>query len=176
MHAGIRSTPTSVRASSRSPTPRRKTRARRCRPSSSSKACFSLARLPLSRRSQRANRRPSERSRLTGYELATRLSYFLVGTTPDDALLDAAAGGALDAADGVAATARRRSSPITRKGRPPRLPYAKVAPREQARHDSAKPQRSRSSPTRSAPRSPKRPRASSTTSPSGRTARSSSIS
>lgn len=47
------------------------------------------------------------KGRLTGYELATRLSYFLVGTTPDDALLDAAASGALDTADGVAATARR---------------------------------------------------------------------
>jgi hypothetical protein len=40
--------------------------------------------------------------RLTGYEVATRLSYFLWGTTPDDALLDAAAQGELDEAEGVA--------------------------------------------------------------------------
>jgi Protein of unknown function (DUF1592)/Protein of unknown function (DUF1588)/Protein of unknown function (DUF1587)/Protein of unknown function (DUF1595)/Protein of unknown function (DUF1585) len=44
---------------------------------------------------------------LTGYEVATRLSYFLWGTTPDDALLDAAAAGELDDADGVAEHARR---------------------------------------------------------------------
>jgi hypothetical protein len=40
---------------------------------------------------------------LTGYELAARLSYFLWGSQPDDALLDAAASGPLD----VEAQARR---------------------------------------------------------------------
>lgn len=45
--------------------------------------------------------------RLSGYEVATRLSYFLWGTTPDDVLLDAAAAGELDEADGVAEHARR---------------------------------------------------------------------
>jgi hypothetical protein len=40
--------------------------------------------------------------RLTGHELATRLSFFLLGTTPSDALLDAADAGKLDTAEGVA--------------------------------------------------------------------------
>jgi hypothetical protein len=40
---------------------------------------------------------------LDGFELAARLSYFLLGTTPDDALLDKAAGGGLDTAAGVGA-------------------------------------------------------------------------
>jgi hypothetical protein len=44
--------------------------------------------------------------RLNGYEMATRLSYLLLGTTPSVALLDRAADGALDSADGVAQTAR----------------------------------------------------------------------
>ncbi|MDQ3036058.1 MAG: DUF1592 domain-containing protein [Myxococcota bacterium] len=44
---------------------------------------------------------------LTGYEIATRLSYLLWNSTPDDALLDAAARGELAAADGVEAQARR---------------------------------------------------------------------
>lgn len=35
----------------------------------------------------------SSRRRLTGYEMATRMSFFLLDTTPDDALLDAAATG-----------------------------------------------------------------------------------
>jgi hypothetical protein len=39
--------------------------------------------------------------RLTGYELASRLSFFLVGTTPSDALLDAAGRGDLDTREGV---------------------------------------------------------------------------
>jgi Protein of unknown function (DUF1592)/Protein of unknown function (DUF1588)/Protein of unknown function (DUF1587)/Protein of unknown function (DUF1595)/Protein of unknown function (DUF1585) len=47
-----------------------------------------------------------ERAQLGGYEIATRLSYFLWGTMPDDALLDAAAAGTLDQADGVVATAQ----------------------------------------------------------------------
>ncbi len=38
---------------------------------------------------------------LNGYEVATRLSYLLLGTTPSDALLDLAAEGSLDTADGV---------------------------------------------------------------------------
>jgi hypothetical protein len=45
--------------------------------------------------------------RLTGYEVATRLSFFLWGTTPDDTLLDAAEAGELDGVDGVAAHAER---------------------------------------------------------------------
>jgi hypothetical protein len=43
--------------------------------------------------------------KLTGYEVATRLSYFLWGTMPSDALLDAAEAGELDDADGVHAQA-----------------------------------------------------------------------
>jgi len=38
---------------------------------------------------------------LDGFEMATRLSYFLLGTTPDDALLDKAAAGSLSTPDGV---------------------------------------------------------------------------
>ena len=38
--------------------------------------------------------------RLNGYEIATRLSYFLLGTTPDDTLLDLASMGELDTAEG----------------------------------------------------------------------------
>ena len=44
---------------------------------------------------------------LGGYEMASRLSYFLVNGPPDDALLDAAAGGQLATADGVAGQAQR---------------------------------------------------------------------
>ena len=39
--------------------------------------------------------------RLTGYEIAARLSFLLLGATPDDALLDQAAAGDLDTAEGV---------------------------------------------------------------------------
>lgn len=39
--------------------------------------------------------------RLRGTELATRVSYFLVGTTPDGALLDAAEAGQLEGRDGL---------------------------------------------------------------------------
>lgn len=42
---------------------------------------------------------------LTGYEVATRLSYLFLGTTPEDALLDEAAKGTLDNEAGVEATA-----------------------------------------------------------------------
>jgi len=45
--------------------------------------------------------------RLTGWETATRLSYFLWSTTPDEALRTAAAAGQLDEAEGVALHARR---------------------------------------------------------------------
>jgi hypothetical protein len=38
---------------------------------------------------------------LDGFELASRLSYFLLATTPDDALLDKAQGGTLSSTDGV---------------------------------------------------------------------------
>ncbi len=41
--------------------------------------------------------------RLTGYEMATRLSYFLWGTMPSDDLLDAAEAGELDDPEGVRA-------------------------------------------------------------------------
>jgi hypothetical protein len=51
---------------------------------------------------QDANRRI-----LNGYEVATRLSYFLSATTPDDALLDAAAGGGLATSDGLKTAAQR---------------------------------------------------------------------
>lgn len=44
---------------------------------------------------------------LTGYEVASRLSYGLWGTMPDDALFAAAAAGELDDADGIEAQARR---------------------------------------------------------------------
>lgn len=44
---------------------------------------------------------------LDGYALANRLSYFLWGSMPDDALLDAAESGALASKDAVAAQARR---------------------------------------------------------------------
>jgi len=39
---------------------------------------------------------------LSGYEVAAKLSFFLLGTTPSDALLDAAAAGQLDTPEGVA--------------------------------------------------------------------------
>lgn len=44
---------------------------------------------------------------LSGFELATRLSYFLWATTPDDELLSAAASGALDTPEGLTAQAKR---------------------------------------------------------------------
>ncbi len=45
--------------------------------------------------------------RLSDYEMASRLSYFLWGSMPDDALLDAAAAGGLSTTDDVQAQARR---------------------------------------------------------------------
>ncbi len=50
---------------------------------------------------------PAMVRRLTGYERATRLSYFLWDTTPDTALLAAAAAGTLDTAAGVREQAER---------------------------------------------------------------------
>ncbi len=44
---------------------------------------------------------------LTNYELATRLSYFLWGSTPDDALLDAAASNKLSDQAGILAESKR---------------------------------------------------------------------
>ncbi|MBK7864901.1 MAG: DUF1592 domain-containing protein [Archangiaceae bacterium] len=44
---------------------------------------------------------------LTGYEIASRLSYFLWNTMPDDALLAAAGLGQLDTPEGIATQARR---------------------------------------------------------------------
>jgi len=47
------------------------------------------------------------RLQLTGYELATRMSFFLTGRTPDAELLDAAGGDALTEEDDIRAQARR---------------------------------------------------------------------
>jgi hypothetical protein len=46
-------------------------------------------------------------ARLNGYEIATRLSYFVWGGPPDDPLLDAASRGELDGKDGVSVQATR---------------------------------------------------------------------
>jgi hypothetical protein len=43
---------------------------------------------------------------LDGYEIASKLSFGLLGTTPSDELLDAAAAGALDSSDGIETAAR----------------------------------------------------------------------
>ncbi|HTA21763.1 MAG TPA: DUF1595 domain-containing protein, partial [Polyangia bacterium] len=54
---------------------------------------------------------------LTGYEMATRLSYLLLGTTPSDALLDQAAAGALDTTDGVGKVVQQMLvDPLARRG------------------------------------------------------------
>lgn len=44
---------------------------------------------------------------LNGYEIASKLSFWLLGTTPSDALLDAAAAGQLDTAEGAVASAKQ---------------------------------------------------------------------
>lgn len=49
----------------------------------------------------------TKRQRYTSYEMAARLSYFLLGDTPDDALLQAAAAGKLQSADDVKQQAMR---------------------------------------------------------------------
>lgn len=55
--------------------------------------------------------------RLDAYELASRLSYLVWNTTPDDALLDAAAAGDLDSSAGIAtAVDRLFASPRSRDG------------------------------------------------------------
>jgi hypothetical protein len=43
---------------------------------------------------------------LSGYEIASKLSFWLLGTTPSDDLLDAAAAGELDSVEGVESVAR----------------------------------------------------------------------
>jgi hypothetical protein len=54
---------------------------------------------------------------LSGFEIATRLSFLLLGTTPDDALLDQAQAGKLDTLDGVTtATTAMLGDPRARKG------------------------------------------------------------
>lgn len=45
--------------------------------------------------------------RLSGYEVATRVAFFLTGATPDEDLLDDAEAGRLDGADGVREAARK---------------------------------------------------------------------
>lgn len=50
---------------------------------------------------------PDAEGRLDGYALASRLSYALWGSAPDDALLDAAESGALDSNEGVITHANR---------------------------------------------------------------------
>lgn len=50
--------------------------------------------------------RPGE-LKLVGYEMAARLSYFISGTAPSDALLAAAAAGELDTAEGVRQNAQK---------------------------------------------------------------------
>jgi hypothetical protein len=52
------------------------------------------------------DRKPGVRA-LTGYEVATRLSYFLWASAPDDALLDAAEAGKLATPEGVGSAARQ---------------------------------------------------------------------
>ncbi len=50
---------------------------------------------------------PMPRVTLSGHELASRLSYFLWATMPDDELLEAAANGVLDTPEGLRAQAQR---------------------------------------------------------------------
>jgi Ni/Co efflux regulator RcnB len=54
---------------------------------------------------------------LSGFELATRLSFLLLGTTPDEALLDQAGTGALDTSDGAAKVVKAMlADPRARRG------------------------------------------------------------
>ncbi|HVZ75176.1 MAG TPA: DUF1592 domain-containing protein [Polyangia bacterium] len=54
---------------------------------------------------------------LSGFEIATRLSYLLLGTSPDDALLDEAQAGTLDTFAGVSSAAQAMlADPRARKG------------------------------------------------------------
>lgn len=54
-----------------------------------------------------ADEGPSRLAKLGGYELASRLSYFMWSSMPDDALFDAAATGALDTKEGLRVQAER---------------------------------------------------------------------
>ena len=58
-------------------------------------------------RSEVGEKAPDGTYKLTGYEVATALSYFFWESTPDDALLEAARTGALDRPDGIDAQAKR---------------------------------------------------------------------
>ncbi len=58
-------------------------------------------------RSEIGKRRGDGAYRLTGHEVAAALSYTFWGTTPDQALMDAAAAGQLDTAEGIEEHARR---------------------------------------------------------------------
>jgi hypothetical protein len=58
-------------------------------------------------RSELGDKAPDGTFKLSPYEIATALSYFLWGTTPDDQLLEAARSGALGRPDGFEAAARR---------------------------------------------------------------------
>lgn len=61
--------------------------------------------------------RDADGVRLTGYEIATRLAYFLWATAPDEVLLDAAGTGELHDPDGLAAQVERMlESPRAREG------------------------------------------------------------
>ena len=58
-----------------------------------------------------------EDGRFTDWETASRLSFFLWNTTPDDELLDAAEAGELSSADGLRVQAERMlESPLARRG------------------------------------------------------------
>jgi len=54
---------------------------------------------------------------LSGFELATRLSFLLLGTTPSDALLDQAAAGGLDTSTGASSVVKQLlADPLARRG------------------------------------------------------------
>ncbi|HUQ01693.1 MAG TPA: DUF1588 domain-containing protein [Kofleriaceae bacterium] len=63
--------------------------------------------------------RDGDTYRLTGYELATALSFAFTGAPPTDGLLDRAASGALDTPEGLASAARELAlDPSTGRARP----------------------------------------------------------
>ncbi|MDF2698294.1 MAG: hypothetical protein K0S65_6677 [Labilithrix sp.] len=64
---------------------------------------------------------------IDGWELATRLSYFLWGTMPDDVLFDAAEKNALSTKEQVAAQARRMLADPRRRSVSPRMWCSAVA-------------------------------------------------
>ena len=99
--SGGRSRPTRARPSSTSTRP-----ARRAAPSptasrSSSRACSSRRTSSTASRRRIRRRRSRPSTPVAPYELATRLSYFLWGTMPDQTLFDAAAAGQLATPDQV---------------------------------------------------------------------------